>query len=212
MATEIRFIVLEGVDGSGTSAQLDALATRLRADGKSVVTTREPTSGLVGALLRKILEGKLDAGEVSKNFDWVTLALLFAADRSHHVNSVIRPSLGQGQIVICDRYDLSSRIYQSETAPNPHTALPWVCTLNDNVPRPDITFVLDVAAEVAEKRRAQRGGPPELFERTALQRRLVNAYAEADRYVPNDRLVHVPGDQSIERVLELLYRACKDDS
>ena len=65
MATEIRFIVLEGVDGSGTTTQLDALATRLRADGKSVVTTREPTAGLVGALLRKILEGKLDAGEVS---------------------------------------------------------------------------------------------------------------------------------------------------
>jgi dTMP kinase len=208
MKAQIRFVVLEGIDGSGTTTQLDALATRLRASGQTVITTREPTSGPVGVLLRKILEGKLDAGESSSHFDWVTLALLFAADRAHHVHSVIRPSLERGHIVICDRYDLSSRIYQSVTSPDPQTALPWVCTLNERAPRPDITFVLDVDAELAEKRRVARGGKAELFEQTALQRRLARAYSEAHQYVPNDRLKHVPGDRTIEQVTELLYQAC----
>lgn len=205
MTEPIRFIVLEGIDGSGTTTQLEALATRLRAAGKSVVTTREPTTLPVGALLRKILEGRL---ETSTQFDWVTLALLFAADRAHHVHSVIVPSLEQGSIVICDRYDLSSRIYQSLTAPEPATALPWVCAVNDRVPRPDITCVLDVDAELAERRRVARGGKPELFEQIALQRRLAEAYTDAHRYVPNDRLAHFRGDLPIEQVTELLYAAC----
>lgn len=209
MTTEIRFIVLEGIDGSGTTTQLEALATRFRALGKSVVTTREPTTGPVGDLLRRILEGKLDTGEASVCFDWATLALLFAADRAHHVHSVIRPSLEQGHIVVCDRYDLSSRIYQSVTAPDAEAALPWVCALNERVPRPDITFVLDVDAEIAEQRRAGRGGKPELFEQIDLQRRLARAYAEAHRYVPNDRLEHVAGELPIEQVTERLYWGCR---
>ena len=208
MAKPIQFIVLEGIDGSGTTTQLGALAGRLRAAGKSVVTTGEPTAGPVGLLLRKILEGKLGPDEGATSFDWVALALLFAADRAHHAQSSILPSLERGQIVICDRYDLSSRIYQSITAPNPDTALPWVSALNDRVPRPDLTFVLEVDPDLAEQRRSARGTEAELFEKNSLQRRLARAYAEAVRYVPNDRLKHVQGDLPIGEVTDILVEVC----
>jgi len=208
MSKPIQFIVLEGIDGSGTTTQVRALAARLRAAGKSVVTTGEPTPGPVGLLLRQILEGKLGPAQSGADFDWVTLALLFAADRAHHVQSLIGPSVQQGAMVVCDRYDLSSRIYQSVTAPDPVTALPWVCALNERVPRPDVTFVLDVDPDLAEQRRAQRGADAELFEKAALQRRLAQAYGNAEHFVPNDRLAHVRGDKPIDEVTEILVEMC----
>jgi dTMP kinase len=202
-----RFIVLEGIDGSGTTTQLQCLAECLRADGATVVTTGEPTSGPVGRLLRQILEGAL-ATDGASDFDWVALALLFAADRASHAKSVIQPALQLGHVVICDRYDLSSRIYQSVTAPEPGSALPWVCAINGYAPRPDLTLVLDVAPDLAEQRRAKRGAKSELFEQSQLQRKLAQAYLDAERYVPNDRLKHVRGDLPIREVTEILYAAC----
>lgn len=206
-----RFIVLEGIDGSGTTTQLNCLAERLRADGRTVVTTSEPTSGPVGRLLRQILEGKIEGGsEGARGFDWTTLALLFAADRTSHAQSVIQPSLQLGYTVVCDRYDLSSRIYQSVTAPDPEVAVPWVCAINDQAPRPDLTLVLDVTPEMGEQRRDQRGAKAELFEQVQLQRKLAQAYQEAHKYVPNDRLKHVPGNLPISEVTEILYALCTD--
>jgi dTMP kinase len=174
-----------------------------------VVTTGEPTTGPVGKLLRQVLEGKLK-GDTDANveFDWVTLALLFAADRADHAQSLILPTLNRGDLLICDRYDLSSRIYQSLTAPSPDLALAWVCDINAQAPRPDVTLVLDVEPGLAESRRIRRGAEPELFEKSELQRRLAQAYDEAQRYVPNDRLTHVPGNLPIADVTDCLYAAC----
>ncbi len=208
MSNSSQFIVLEGIDGSGTTTQLQCLANRLRADGKSVVTTSEPTSGPVGKLLRQALQGKLISDVDGRvQFDWVTLALLFAADRAFHAQALIKPTLERGHLLICDRYDLSSRIYQSVTAPSPDLALTWVCAINDRVPRPDLTFVLDVEPGLAEERRIKRSAQPELFEQSQLQKRLAQAYGQADKYVPNDRLKHIQGDLPIEEVTEQLYSA-----
>ena len=208
-----RFIVLEGIDGSGTTTQLHALAERLRSEGRTVITTGEPTPGPIGRLLRQILSGSIEGGpEAAAGFDWTTLALLFAADRAAHAQHVIRPALLQGCTVLCDRYDLSSRIYQSVTAPDPETALPWVCAINSQAPRPDLTLVLDVAPETAELRRAERAETVELFEQNQLQRTLAHAYQQAERYVPNDRLKHVPGNLPIGEVTEILYAACTNSS
>ena len=211
MNIRYRFIVLEGIDGSGTTTQLQCLAQRLRADGNAVVTTSEPTTGPVGQLLRQALEGNLGSdADGCAPFDWVTLALLFAADRANHAQSLINPTLSQGKLLLCDRYDLSSRIYQSVTAAEPQAALPWLCVLNERVPRPDLTLVLDIDPGLAEQRRSKRGAPPELFEQNQLQSKLALAYLEAESYVPNDRLKHVRGDLSISEVTDRLYAACID--
>ena len=201
-----RFIVLEGIDGAGTTTQTRRLAQRLRHQGCQVVTTCEPSSGPVGNLIRQALERRLRLnGDEAIELDWATLALLFAADRTDHVSRCIEPALRSGAYVICDRYDLSSCIYQSLTAPDPEHALRWVRQLNSQLRRPDITLVLDVNPDVAEIRRAKRGTEPELFERRSLQQRLAVAYRDSQNYVPDDRLAHVDGEVSAAEVTERLY-------
>src|SRR5512142_16530 len=205
---EGRFIVIEGIDGAGTTTQTRRLAERLQQDGCQVVTTFEPSAGPGGALIRQALERRLGRdGAEPIEFAWATLALLFAADRADHIARCIDPALSSGSHVICDRYDLSSYISQSLTAPSAEEALAWIRQLNAGVRRPDLTLVIDIEPAQAEARRNKRGGEPELFEYRSLQQRLANAYRDSRKYVPNDRLERVSGDAPIAEVTERLYSA-----
>lgn len=126
------------------------------------------------------------------------MALLFAADRLDHLDSLILPALQDGAIVISDRYDLSSLAYQSATAPGGAEVVPWIRELNARAMRPDLTIVLDVSAEVAEERRGRRGGSEELFEKREIQARLARLYLEAEALLPGDKVVHVAGDGDVD--------------
>lgn len=191
------FVVLEGVDGSGTTTQAEHLARALSERGRDVLLTREPSQGPIGRLLRDALTGRLGGGT---RLDWTALALLFAADRMDHVRQEIEPALLAGRIVISDRYVLSSLLYQSETSPDAAHALPWLETLNAQAPRADLTLVLSVSAEVAEARRRARGGEPELFERAELQARLVARYAEAKSVLVGQDVHVLDGERSFSDV------------
>ncbi len=196
-----RFVVLEGIDGSGTTTQLERVATVLRERGHRVLTTREPTSGPVGQLLRRALSHQLVNEDGSpKKLGWECLALLFAADRADHVRSVIEPGLAEGSVVLSDRYDLSSRIYQSVTAGEPGLALSFVIEANRFARRPDLTFILQLPVEIAERRRSARGGKDELFEDRDLQVRLAREYAAAERYVPEDPWLSVDATATVDQV------------
>lgn len=190
-----RFIVLEGIDGSGTTTQGRALVACLEEAGIAARFTWEPSSGPVGCMLRQLLTG---SAEVSR--DWDCMALLFAADRLDHVSRDIRPALAQGITVVCDRYDLSSLAYQSATASTESAAMPWIRTLNQRALRPDLTLVLDVDPDLAEARRAVRGAPTDLFERRDLQRRLAEIYASAERLVLGDEVAHVNANPAFDEV------------
>jgi dTMP kinase len=85
--------------------------------------------------------------------------------------------------------------------------VPWLRQLNSHARRPDLTLILDVAADVAERRRADRGGEPELFETRELQRRLAIIYAGGEALVPHDRALHVSGEGSEQEVAERLLEA-----
>lgn len=192
-----RFLVLEGTDGSGTTTQTARLVQWLDTFGITALATREPSNGPVGQLLRCALEKRLTrASGQSGTFDWLTLALLFAADRLDHLREEILPALEAGTWVISDRYTLSSLIYQSLTAPEPESALQWVRELNARALRPDLVLVLDVDIETAEERRRLRGGSEELFEYRALQAQLAQAYRVAEHYTPADALIHIDGTSS----------------
>lgn len=207
------FIVVEGIDGSGSTTHSRLLSKALEKRGHEVLLTCEPTHGPIGGLIRQVLSKRLfvpdDAGP--RAFSWSTMALLFAADRLDHLDSTIVPALREGRIVVSDRYDFSSLAYQSATSPEPERAVAWIRELNRLALRPDLTIVLDVAPAVASERRGARGGREELFEEHAIQERLAGIYARAEKLVPGDRLVHVPAeapvDQTAERVLEAVRSA-----
>jgi dTMP kinase len=188
--------VLEGIDGSGTTTQGQALVAAFERAGQRAHFTHEPSALPVGLLLRQMLSG----GPELERPDWDAMALLFAADRLQHVAREIDPLLASGVTVVSDRYDLSSLAYQSATAPGDAAVVPWLRAINQRARRPDLTLVFDVDATVAEARRALRGGRPELFERRELQARLAAIYARAEELVPGDTLLHLDANGTLEAV------------
>ncbi len=204
-----RFIVFEGIDGSGTSTQVQHLANRLRREHRIVHATREPSDGPIGSLLRLALAGRVSFAGTRQS---QTMALLFAADRLDHNSSEIERALRDGAVVISDRYDLSSLVYQSATSgPDPagEQFVQWVQQLNRFALRPDATVVVDVDAAEAERRRREREGAPELYEETDLQRRLAELYRVAEKLVPGDRVLYVDGNGPVEQVSAAAYDALR---
>ena len=199
--------MLEGIDGSGTTTQAKRLRDALEARGTSVCLTCEPTPGPVGKLIRQALQRKLtlDGGTAPHTLSWSAMALLFAADRLDHLDTVVLPALAEGKTVISDRYVLSSLAYQSVTSPEGDASIPWIREINARAARADLTLVLDVPDAIAEQRRAARGGPAELYEVREIQRRLCVAYAQAEVLIPNDRAVHVADGTPDEVAARILH-------
>src|SRR5262249_49504635 len=128
------------------------------------------------------------------------LALLFAADRVHHLTTVVEPALADGQVVISDRYVLSSLAYQGLTLP-----MAWVEAVNARARRPDLTLYLEVSPKVAGLRRHGRGGPAELFDDQALQVRIARAYGRViQRHQRRQRVIRIDGEAPPEAVTDAL--------
>lgn len=196
-----RFIALEGIDGSGTTSQRGALAAALRARGHQVLETNEPSSGSIGTLARARLSTQ------ARPIDRGALALLFAADRLDHVATEIEPALAAGQVVLTDRYLLSSWVYQSLDC-DPQ----WVRAINARAPWPDLTLVLLVPAAEAMRRvavrRGQAGPELEIFETLPQQERLAQAYVALARDPGLARVVAIDGARPQPEVTTSLLAAC----
>ncbi|MGB1277523.1 MAG: dTMP kinase, partial [Nannocystaceae bacterium] len=136
MSTRGLMIALEGIDGSGTTSQARALASALRAQGYEVVVTCEPTKRRIGSLIRQAL--------ANDQLDPAALALLFAADRIDHLAGEIGPAVARGAIVICDRYLMSSLVYQALDCD-----LGWIRTINRFATPPDLYLCIELPVEVA---------------------------------------------------------------
>lgn len=199
------FIVLEGVDGSGTTTQCGLLADALRARRIPVHQTAEPSHGPMGSLLRLMLAGRV-VGAHQQAPAWNELALLFAADRLDHLDGEILPNLREGVHVICDRYDHSSVAYQS-VAGQGADAIAWIRELNRFARRPELTIVLDVPPAVAAARRRGRGGPGEIFDDDPLQVRLCAFYAKLEQHFAGEPIIHVDGNRSADEVAAAVLAA-----
>jgi dTMP kinase len=153
-----RFIVFEGIDGSGKSTQIRMLAEKLKENGREVYMTAEPTATVSGGLLRDALSG------VSKR-SACELAALFLLDRiNHNVTEAggIERMLRAGYDVICDRYYYSSIAYQGS-----ETDFEWVKTLNVSCPeirRPDLCIFLDLDPDTSLARIEKGRAVTEIFE------------------------------------------------
>ena len=202
-----RFVVLEGIDGSGTTTQAALTARNLRSEGLSVWETRQPSDGPIGTLIREALKKRLGLATSSRRLTERTLALLFAADRLHHLEAEVLPALERGEVVICDRYLLSSLAYQGATCP-----IEWVEKINEAAIVPDLTLFLDVTPETAAHRRAGRGGPEELFESDDRQRLVSRQYDSAINSLLNrERIVRFNGDRPEEEVASEVLKAIREE-
>jgi dTMP kinase len=190
-----RFIVFEGIDGSGNSTQIQQVARQLAADGYLVTTTCEPTDGPVGSLIRKILAGTVD-------MDQQTLAMLFAADRSDHL---VNPETGicrardQGRIVLCDRYYFSSYAYHAR-----YMDMAWVIQMNGcnaGILRPDLTVFIDVDPEICLARIRARQTRLEMYEKIDILKQVRAHYFTAfDRLSDQEKVVIIDGNNAPDQV------------
>ncbi|HXV57348.1 MAG TPA: dTMP kinase [Gaiellaceae bacterium] len=195
------FVTFEGVDGSGKSTQARLLAERLRAEGHSVVLTREPGGTPLGEQVRELLLG---GGHVAP---WAEAAL-FAAARAQLVDEVIRPALARGDDVVSDRYVDSSLAYQGLAR---GLGVDRVLELNLLATAgllPDRTFLISLPPEEAA---ARRTGDPDRIEREgeSFAEEVDRAYGEVARLYP-ERVVVVDGARSPEDIAETVHGQLRD--
>jgi len=205
MAKPGRFVVLEGIDGSGTTTQVARLTERLRSMGVLVRATREPSDGPVGVLVRQVLTGRVvvPGGRAP---GWATMALLFAGDRMDHVESEIEPFLAEGGVVVSDRYDASLAYQSISSGAEARDAVEWIRSLNRYVRRPDLTVVLDLPPDVAAHRRSQRGDAAQLYDQNEVQRALAAFYRDLAKHMPQDRITVVDASGTVDERVWAAYQ------
>ncbi|MGA8890715.1 MAG: dTMP kinase [Anaeromyxobacteraceae bacterium] len=198
------FLVLEGLDGAGTTTQAARLGAWLGGRGRKVHLTAEPSRGPVGTQVRHVLSGRL-RGAGGGAFDPHALALLFAADRLDHWESEIRPRLAEGVDVVSDRYVLSSLAYQAVATGDAD----WVAAINGRAPPPGLTLFLDVRPAVALGRRYAATPDREIFEVPAFQRRVHRAYGRALARIEAEgqRVARLDGERPVDAVTADIARA-----
>ncbi len=164
-----RLIVLEGLDGAGTTTQARRLVEHLQGRGQLAHLTREPSDGPIGRLIREMLTGHhaIPGARISQS----TFGLLFAADRLDHLQREVEPRLAAGTTVVSDRWYHSSLAYQGTGADRD-----WIATLNARARRPDLTIFLQVRPEIAAQRRVAAGRVQELIEDLQMQQEVDAGY------------------------------------
>lgn len=195
-----KFIVLEGIDGSGKSSQAGPLVKRLEALGVRCRADREPTGGPVGSLIRQIFTGRVSA-------DNRVIAALYAADRIDHlVNEVdgLCAAVDKGITVVSDRYYFSSYAYHSVDVD-----MDWVIganSLSAELLRPTVTVFLDVPVETALDRIRKNRFVEEIFDQEDRLRRTRELYFEAfERLRDVENVAVVDGSGTEEAVAERIW-------
>ncbi|MEL7254353.1 MAG: dTMP kinase [Pseudomonadota bacterium] len=189
------FISFEGIDGSGKSTQARRLVDHLRGLGRDVVATREPGGSAGAEDIRKlVLEGDPDRWSAE------TELLLFTAARRDHLERTIRPALAAGQVVVCDRFVDSTRMYQGLRGAGLREK---VDRLHDLMigQEPDLTVLVDMDPEVGLERALARQGSEERFEQfgIALQEKMRAGFLDLARAAP-DRFAVINGARDEDTV------------
>ncbi len=196
-----RFIVFEGIDGSGKTTQLSMFLDCLKRQGLSCYETKEPTDGPIGSLVNQILKKRLTVDERAT-------ATLFAGDRLDHLlnpHNGLCAKVEQGIHVVSDRYYLSSYAYNGSKVP-----LDWVIELNQQaaaILKPDAHIFVDVSPEVAVGRIAANRYETELYESienlTAVRNQFLSIF---DRMKDQENVIIVDGNRPVAEVAAEIWQ------
>ena len=193
------FIVFEGIDGAGKSTQITRLAEWMRADGRTVHLTAEPTSSETGKALRAALSGTTPRTAAE-------MAAPFTLDRIGH-NSEINALLDKGIDVVCDRYYYSSLAYQGSICD-----YEWVRHMNCECPdirKPDLCIFLDLSPDAALARIASRGESAEIYETKDTLERVRNTFLGVFDSLP-DRVRIIDASGTPDEVADAVIRAATE--
>lgn len=201
------FVVFEGGEGAGKSTQLAALAERLRGQGRDVIVTREPGATAVGERIRSLLLGAPGSDVPSPRAE----ALLYAADRAHHVATVVRPALVRGAVVISDRYVDSSLAYQGAGRTLPVDEVSWLSSWATGGLKPDLVVLLDVDPRTGLSRVAARAEAADHVEAesVAFHERVRYAFLDLAAADPKRYLV-LDASRPVEEIAERVARRVED--
>lgn len=192
------FIVFEGIDGAGTSTQINRICGK---NPQKFFQTAEPTSLETGRFLRKMLGGEFSVDEKTNSF-------LFAADRAEHLygkNGIIE-QLNNGKTVISDRYLFSSLAYQSISCGE---ELPKL--LNSTFPLPEILFFFEIDPEISLKRVDSRNEKKEIYEKIETQKKIAIEYEKIISEYENDasckmKIIRIDATKSIEEISDTISK------
>ncbi len=191
------FIAIEGPDGAGKTTPAKLPTERLEGEGRQpALYTSEPTKGPIGKVIREMLSTTIPLESAD------CMALLFAADRLWHLDTIVLPALSRGLVVVTDRYDLSSLTYQAAMGADLHR----LRVLNEKAIRPGLTIVLEIRPE--EQRARLTGNPDKLsvFDTDPdLQNKVRSAYGWAEELVPQDKVLHVDANGTEAEVAALIW-------
>ena len=199
------FIVIEGLDGAGTTTQLDNITEYLSKKNIPHSRTFEPTDQKTGLFLRKVLSGEIP-------LEQETIAYLFAADRHEHIfgktgNGIVS-LLKNNDYVICDRYLFSSIAYQSIGA-DPELVL----ELNSRFPLPEFLVFVDVPVEECQRRLKNRNSGKDIYDDIEYQRKVLTYYNRSIDFFKETsmKLIRVEGTESREKITEEIIERVFND-
>lgn len=186
-----RFIVFEGIDGAGSTTQLNMLHDYLKKKKVPTLKTQEPTDSFIGKLIGEVLRGK-------HKVDPKAFQLLYCADRENHLSSEIVPALESGKVVLCDRYYYSTIAYGFLKL-----NYDWLVSICADFPRPDLAFYVDTPVSVAMDRMKNRQHK-EFFEREKWLGKVRETYLKLMR--SDKRCVILDGTKSREEIFKQVLK------
>jgi len=192
-----KFIVIEGLDGSGKSAQVDLVADYLKQQGKEVIITKEPTTeSESGRKIKQALRKEITVEPLE-------LQKLYVQDRREHLENKVIPALKQGKFVISSRYAFSTFAYGHSDGLDVNLLV----ELNKEFLLPDLTIIVDVNPELCVERIENRGEPKELFELKEKLTKVNKIYKK----IPSmfDHAIVINGEKSIPEVFEEIKKEIK---
>jgi dTMP kinase len=192
-----KFIVFDSLDGAGNSTQVKLLADYLNKIGKRTHITKEPTSGLIGGLIKSQL-----------THDWkssqICLQLLFSADRAYHLEKEVVPLLKKGINVISDRYFFSTMAYGNLEIND----LDWLIEINKKFILPDLTFFLKVSPKICIERIKKDRFEITLFEKEKVLEKVWQNYEILAKKFEN--VFIIDGEREIEKIAKEIRKIVKE--